>query len=141
MTLPVHMQTALGWLGIREVRGRRHNRTVVEWLTSVKRWATRDEVPWCAAFVDAVLRAAGKCGTGSLRARSYETWGVESDGRFGDVVVLSRGRNPRKGHVGFVVGKSSRHVYVLGGNQGNEVSIRRYPIRRVVTYRRPRGGW
>lgn len=32
-----------------------------------------DEVPWCAAFVGAVLARCGVQGTGSLLARSYAT--------------------------------------------------------------------
>lgn len=50
-----------------------------------------DSVPWCAAFVGAVLAKAGVQGTGSLLARSYEKWGEKvspADIQPGDVIVF-----------------------------------------------------
>jgi uncharacterized protein (TIGR02594 family) len=99
---------------------------------------THDEVPWCAAFVGAVLARCGVQGTGSLLARSYESWGravpLEKAQR-GDVVILSRGQ-PWQGHVAFYEGLSGSNVTLLGGNQGNRVSVTAYPKARVVAVRR-----
>ncbi|PWG16146.1 TIGR02594 family protein [Salibaculum griseiflavum] len=99
---------------------------------------TRDEVPWCAAFVGAVLARCGVQGTGSLLARSYESWGRAiqlEEARPGDVVVLSRGQ-PWQGHVAFFDSAESDVVRLLGGNQGDQVNIRAYPKSRVVAVRR-----
>jgi len=38
----------------------------------------------------------------------------------GDVLVFPRGAG---GHVALYVGEDARHFHILGGNQGNEVSI------------------
>lgn len=99
---------------------------------------TRDEVPWCAAFVGAVLARCGVQGTGSLLARSYESWGRAvrlEEARPGDVVVLSRGQQ-WQGHVAFFDSAEGDIVRLLGGNQGDQVNIRAYPKSRVVAVRR-----
>jgi uncharacterized protein (TIGR02594 family) len=45
----------------------------------------------------------------------------------GSIAIKKRGRGG--GHVGFVVGQSStgKYLFILGGNQGDSVSIARYP--------------
>ena len=99
---------------------------------------TRDEVPWCAAFVGAVLARCGVQGTGSLLARSYESWGRPvrlEEAQPGDVVVLSRGA-PWQGHVAFYDRVDGDKIYLLGGNQGNQVNVTAYPVARVVAVRR-----
>jgi hypothetical protein len=61
------------------------------------------------------------------------------------VVILSRGDNPppasviaAPGHVGFVSNyrASAQQVTVLGGNQGDAVSLVSYPTARVLGVRR-----
>ena len=97
-----------------------------------------DEVPWCAAFVGAVLARCGLQGSGSLLARSYSRWGravTIEDARPGDVVVLARGK-PWQGHVGFWDRREGDKVYLLGGNQSNQVKRSAYPVSRIVAVRR-----
>lgn len=95
---------------------------------------------WCAAFVNAALGAKGIEGTGRLNARSFLEGGDPvSDPVQGDVVVFSRGApSGWQGHVGFYAGPSEREgfIRVLGGNQGDKVSVRDYPINRLLGYRR-----
>jgi hypothetical protein len=43
-----------------------------------------------------------------------------------------------KGHVGFFVEETSRNVSVLGGNQGEQVSIANQPKARLLGYRWPK---
>ena len=99
-----------------------------------------DAVPWCAAFVGSILAKTGTLGTGSLMARSYETWGdaVASldDAQRVDVVVLSRTSDPRFGHVGFYHGHGAGKVHLLGGNQNDQVNVSQYAMDRVVAIRR-----
>lgn len=98
------------------------------------------QTAWCAAFVDAVLNASGQGrGTGKLNARSYLNWGRPvTEPQEGDVVVLSRGDpNGWQGHVGFYAGMTSDgKIRLLGGNQGNSVSISTFDANRVLGYRR-----
>ena len=97
-----------------------------------------DEVAWCAAFCGACLERAGIRSTRSLMARSYLAWGAPlADARMGAVAVFSRGSDPALGHVGFWLGETEDSVVLLGGNQGNAVSVARYPKARLIGLRWP----
>lgn len=99
---------------------------------------------WCAAFVNSSLGAAGMQGTGKLNARSFLDWGTPVDTpQKGDIAVFSRGNNPNgwQGHVGFFDSTNpDGTINVLGGNQGNGVSIAPYSADRLLGYRRPAVG-
>lgn len=92
------------------------------------------KTPWCAGFVNGVLGANGVRGTGKLTARSFLAFGTVTDSpREGDIVVLSLGDDPSKGHVGFFAGFDALgNVRVLGGNQGNKVSTETFSRDRVL---------
>jgi uncharacterized protein (TIGR02594 family) len=97
-----------------------------------------DDVPWCAAFVGAVLAKCGLPNTGSLLARSYEQYGDPvpvNEAVRGDIIVLPRGE-PWQGHVGFVHSFQGTKINVLGGNQGDQVSVKPYPADNIVAIRR-----
>ena len=101
------------------------------------------ETAWCAAFVNAALSASGGQGTNTLLARDFLKVGTATENpREGDIVVLSRGDpNGWQGHVGFYVGRDRRgNVLVLGGNQGNAVSVSPFPASQVLGYRTPPDG-
>jgi len=96
------------------------------------------EVAWCAAFVGACLERAGIVGTRSLMARSYLAWGqATTEPRTGAIAVLSRGSDPSLGHVGFLVGLTASDVILLGGNQGDAVSVQAFPRSRLLDLRWP----
>lgn len=97
------------------------------------------QTAWCAAYVNAVLGSQGIEGTGSLAARSFLEFGDKIDApEKGDVVVLSRGADPSKGHVGFFMGyDETGNVKVLAGNQGNGVSVASFDKGKVLGFRRP----
>ena len=72
-----------------------------------------------------------------IDARSWLGWGVELDEpRPGCVVVLKRG-NPPSGHVALYESGDGETLQLLGGNQRNQVCVRPYPARRVLSYRWP----
>ena len=97
------------------------------------------KVPWCAAFVNSVEKAAGRKGTGSLAAKSFLNYGTPTKlPTQGDIVVLnSPSRGSAFGHVGFFAGftDNGRSVKILGGNQNDKVSIKKYPVALVAGYR------
>lgn len=99
-------------------------------------------IPWCAAFANGILKSNGMKGTGSLAARSFLNYGTETKTPSkGDIVVLSRGNDQTKGHVGFYAGTDDKgNVLVLGGNQGNSVSIKSFSPQQVLGYRQPPTG-
>ncbi|MEO0729975.1 MAG: TIGR02594 family protein, partial [Pseudomonadota bacterium] len=135
------MRFAWPHLGAHEAPGSRINPVIAAMYRDSGHGGIKDDaVPWCAAFVGAVLARAGMTSTGSLRARSYLDWGVAVDDPItGAVAVLSRGKNPALGHVGFVVGATATELFLLGGNQSNRVSVGRFARSRLLGLRLPEG--
>lgn len=138
-SIPAWMQVAFDELGVKEVPGDGDNPRIVEYHQATTLKATDDEVPWCSAFVNWVMREAGYMYTRSAAARSWLTWGDEIElPVYGAVTVLRRGNNPAQGHVGFFVDQPEAGVIrLLGGNQSDSVNITVFPASRVIGYRWP----
>jgi len=105
-------------------------------------------VPWCAFWIGAKLAESGRPHTGNGMARSYLRWGQDvgtniDDWKCGDIVIFWRGRvnDGVSGHVGIILKWSKRYIYVLGGNQGDAVSIRRFSRAKLLGVRRHRAWW
>lgn len=136
--LPLWMQYAFADYGTEEVAGPKANAKILEYHQHTSLKAGSDEVPWCAAFVCAMLEKAGFKSTHKANAKSYLTFGEELPGpKVGAIAVLNRGTDPASGHVGFVVGFNSNSVYLLGGNQSNMVRVSSFQRWRVLQYRWP----
>ena len=98
-----------------------------------------DKASWCSSFVNWSLAQVGIAGTGSALARSWLTWGEALDApRVGCIVVLSRD-DPAgwKGHVGFFLRAGAEDLYLLGGNQLEQVREHFYPRANLLRYRWP----
>ena len=120
-----HMAFAMGEMGQSEIDGSRDNPRIVEYFDATTLNATDDEVPWCAAFANFVLKSSGIAGTNSAMALSFKYWGRETKKpAYGDLVLFSHGNG--RGHVGFYVGTSKGRVSVLGGNQNDSVNITQF---------------
>lgn len=136
------------YVGTEEVEGQDSNAAIVAMLREIAPWASGDEIPWCAAFVAHVARLLGLPRSRSLRARSWLAIGKPiqlSDAKTEeDVVVLSRGRGNQPGpevidapgHVGWFAGHTPGEVHILGGNQGDAVTIARFQQSDVLGVRR-----
>jgi uncharacterized protein (TIGR02594 family) len=135
MTEPRWLAQARRHLGAREIAGRKHNPLILRWWMLIRAPFTDDETPWCAGFVGGVLESAGIRSSRSAAARSYLKWGrTLASPRPGCIVVFARG--PKFGHVGFVIGTDrTGNLLVLGGNQGDAVSISPFSRGRVLGYR------
>lgn len=138
-TEPAWMTLARGERGVREGDGAADNPTVLQYYADAGHPdIDHDSVAWCAAFACAMLERAGFSSPKQLTARSFLTWGKEIGGpRVGAIVVLKRGRSAWQGHVGFVAAWGEGWVAVLGGNQGDSVSVEHFPTDRVLGYRMP----
>ena len=146
---PNHLKVAESEIGkIKEVRGRaQNNPVIIDMFRAVgHEEIDNDETSWCAAYVGSRLEAQGISSTGRLDARSYKSWGWEvgrpgdlSRCRPGDVVVFWR-QDPKswKGHVAFYVAHDESYIYVIGGNQRNNVTYAAYPMERLLSVRRSR---
>lgn len=123
--------------GVREdVSRHAHHPRIVAYHATTTLKATDDETPWCSSFVNWCIERAGLVGTKSAAARSWITWGQDaSDEREdGQIVVLSRQGGH---HVGFLVTETDDMVLLLGGNQGNRVSVAPFAKQRVLARRWP----
>lgn len=139
---------ATRYLGVAEVAGEvEHNPTIMDMLRRDQRWPTSDETPWCSAFVNHIGWLLNLPRSKSLRARSWLEYGraIPLDAaRIGfDVVVFTRAGAPldpsildAPGHVGFYAGYEHDRIRVLGGNQGNAVSIKPYDPAQLLGVRR-----
>lgn len=135
---PLWLLLARARLGEREVKGPQHNGWIVSLWKKIKRGGIKDdETPWCAAFVGGCLEDAGVTSTRFESAASYLKWGEPQTAlKLGAIVVLKR---PGGAHVGFCVGHDPDRgtVALLGGNQGDAVSIASFPIDRITGIRWP----
>lgn len=133
-------EIARGYLGTTEGPGPADNPRILEMYASVGHdWVEHDSVAWCAAFVGHCLERAGIRSTRQLTARSYLAWGVPveiAEAQEGDIGVIPRGRSGWQGHVFFIDRIEGAWVWGLGGNQDDTVSIKRYPVAKLLGVRR-----
>lgn len=128
-------------LGVKEWPGAKSNPAVEVFFARAGHPGLQDDVPWCAAFVGAVLAECGIQPSGNLMARSYLKWGravPSRDAQPGDVVVFRRGKAPA-GHVAFFLSWAGARVHVIGGNQGDQVSEATFQVEDVLAIRRADG--
>jgi uncharacterized protein (TIGR02594 family) len=113
--------------GLHEVRD---NAKLSAWLRSDgKTLGDPKALPWCGDYTETAIKNSlpdepftGAIGKNPYWARNWLKFGKQVQPCYGAVIVFSRGKG---GHVGFVVGEDYTDYYVLGGNQGNAVSIAR----------------
>ena len=129
------MQTARGLMGVKEIPGEASHPVILQ-MQELTRYhePDGDDTPWCAAFVGYCLSEAGYRHTGSAAARSYLNYGAVCQPQPGCILVFSRGSG---GHVAFHVGEDEDSYHCLGGNQGNEVSVKPYARSRLLGARWP----
>lgn len=135
--MPPWLEKAYEEIGVEEIAGPVHNERIVEYHASTGGRESPDEVPWCSSFVNWCMQQAGYDGTNSKAARSWLDWGIQiTEPAYGCVCVIWRESvESWKGHVFLFLGEAGDYVYGIGGNQGNQVSIQRYPKNRVLEYR------
>ena len=136
------------FVGIQEIAGAQHQ-PFVQWCHSLVALGTDqpDETPWCSSFTNAMAWILRLPRSKSAMARSWLNVGTPiglHDATPGfDVVVFWRGsKDAATGHVGLYAGVERRDgkevILVLGGNQGDSVSIAPYPADRLLGVRRLR---
>jgi len=132
------MNVARAELGRAELPGEAENDPrILECLATTGKFKA-DETPWRSAFANWAMVKAGRKGTNSALARSWLKWGEPiEEPRYGCIVVFRRGNGAWQGHVGFFVKAEGDRIVVLGGNQGNEVSIAPRSKSDLLGYRWP----
>jgi uncharacterized protein (TIGR02594 family) len=131
---------ALGEIGVKEIPGTKDNPEVLKYFNEIgfDGAKLKDETAWCSAFANWVAKKANLRHSKKLNARSWLQVGTAvTTPEIGDVVVFWRGsKKSWQGHVAFFIRETQDWVYVLGGNQSNQVKISAYPKERVLGYRK-----
>lgn len=145
--MPVWMEIARQYLGLREYdekrpgpNGELSHPKIEEWqaLAGIRR--PDDTIPWCSAFVTGIMHEAGLTDFRTSAARAWRQWGRPlTEPRTGCVVVLWRdGPTSPHGHVGlYERTDGTGALWLLGGNQGNAVTIKPYARARLIGFRWP----
>lgn len=137
MSEPKLLTIARKYLGVKEAPGSADNPQIIKWFDAVNLPVKKDSVAWCAVFVNGILAEANMAGTRSAAARSFLNWGKPTTPKPGAVMVFKRGSQAWQGHVAFYVSETATHYRVLGGNQGDKVSIASYPKSSLLGARWP----
>lgn len=136
--LPRIVKIGLSFLGTKEIKGAKHNETILSWAneTGLDKVYSSDEIPWCGLFVAMVVKRSGREPvTNPLWARSWVKWGEAADNAaLGDILVFKRDSG---GHVGIYIGEDNEYYHILGGNQSDAVTITRISKMRCIGTRRP----
>lgn len=126
--------------GTAERPGAGSNPSILAWAKAVglERAYRSDDTAWCGLAMSYVALQAGwdasPNGNG-LWARNWLQWGQPAlVPMLGDVLVFSRGKT--SGHVGVYVGEDADAFHVIGGNQGDAVTIKRIARSRLLGARR-----
>jgi uncharacterized protein (TIGR02594 family) len=135
------MTYARSLIGVREVPGAGNSSTIMGWA---KRLGAKvlgityaaDSVPWCGLFAAHVMDHVGIASPPiAVRASAWGKWGRKLVApRPGCILTFVREGG---GHVGFYVGEDDTHLHVLGGNQGDAVSVTRIARSRLSEMRWP----
>lgn len=134
------MDIANSLMGTKEAQGSVNNPVIISWAKGLGGWIgqyyTKDEIPWCGLFVAHCMNKAGlSFSQKSLSAREWANWGVSCLPQVGAVMVFTRSGG---GHVGFYMSEDSEAYHILGGNQGDKVSIARISKDRFLEARWPK---
>ena len=136
-TGPRILVEAVKLIGTKEIVGKKHNPVILGWADELglDNVYTNDEIPWCGLFIAYCAHKAGvEVVDKPLWALSWANYGTKvTEPMLGDILTFKRDGG---GHVGIYVGEDKTCYHVLGGNQGNAVSVTRILKARLHQARR-----
>lgn len=122
---PRILKEMLKLYGTVETPGTGSNPLILKWAVSIGYGSVykSDEIPWCGLCCAYAAQQAGwDIPVNPLWARNWLKWGyASSPAMLGDVLVFQRGS---AGHVALYVGEDKNNYHILGGNQGDAVTIK-----------------
>lgn len=136
------MVYAKSLIGVREIKGPKHNPTILQWVKNLGRFVgidvRDDETAWCGIYAGEVVQKAGFTPPKiCVRASEWSKFGQKLDEpAYGAVLVFTRSGG---GHVGFYVSEDADFFHVLGGNQSDQVNITKIAKSRLTAIRWPDG--
>lgn len=136
------------YIGIQEVAGTVDNPIIMAMLKLDDPWPEHDEVPWCSAAMNwwawhlRLPRSKSKLARSWLGVGRGVSLAIARPKN--DLVIFQRGGGEQPGpdnmtapgHVALFSHAEGNRVWVLGGNQGNSVSVSPYQRERVLGVRR-----
>ena len=115
---------ALALYGTAEIKGNASNPTILAWAKEigVSNAYTNENIPWCGLAMAVVAKRAGKEPPHDpLWALNWCNFGKSVPSpMLGDVMIFTRAGG---GHVSMYIGQDANYWHILGGNQGDTVSI------------------
>jgi uncharacterized protein (TIGR02594 family) len=106
--------------------------------------SARDDIPWCASFVNyclvqAGMKRSGNSSYGPAGALSFNSYGVVVTPRYGAIALIKTGSSTGFSNSGYHVGfvnkvNSDGTVSILGGNQSDSVKLSNFKASNVVRY-------
>lgn len=147
--VPISATPWMDWIakheGEHEVSGSKDNAFIMSLYKYANYPTEHDEVPWCAALVNAALKLNGYKGSNSAAAKSFDNYGTPCELKFGAIVTIRHHSGGR--HVTFFYGwenEAQHKAICFGGNQSNalrktvyDLSGNRYGNDEVVASRWP----
>ena len=137
---PKLLVEAVKLLGTKEVVGKEHNPVILGWAKELglQKVYTADEIPWCGLAMAYAAHMAGvQVVDKPFWALSWANYGTKvTQPMLGDILTFKRDGG---GHVGMYVGEDKDCYHVLGGNQGNAMSVTR--ILKTRLYQARRTAW
>lgn len=132
---PKMLVELLSHLGLAEIPGAASNPVIMGWAKEVgaASYYSNDDTPWCALAMSHCAKAAGKpLPPDPLAAKNWARFGQPvAKPMLGDIVVFPH-------HVAMYVGETATTWVLLGGNQGDKVSIMDWSkAAAVLAFRRP----
>lgn len=140
---PILKDTRAPWVNeLLKVRGLHE----VENYAALVRWLKSDgntlgdprRFPWCGDAIETSIKNTlpnEKLPSNPYWVRNYLDWGLGVKPQYGAILVFGRGSG---GHVGYYMGETKDYFLVLGGNQGNAVTISRVAKNRLLGVRWPK---
>lgn len=131
----------LPYIGEKEITGKNSNPIIINWIKKViKNFKGDDEeVSWCSIFLINVLNEYD-VKNANATARSWLQVGTNIDEKpipMDCICILWReSKTSWKGHVGIFIREVNDYIYLLGGNQNNEVSIQKFHKSQLLGYRK-----
>lgn len=134
---PKILVEAVKMIGTKEIVGSKHNPEILRWaeVVGLDNVYKSDEIPWCGLAMAYAAHMAGvDYPSQPLWALNWAKYGTEvSEPMLGDILTFKRDGG---GHVGMYVGEDKDCYHVLGGNQGNMMSVTRILKSRLHKARR-----
>lgn len=133
------LKIAFAEIGTKGITGEEHNKRIIQYFNEIGHaWVKNDETAWCAAFLSWVFQKTTGEKLSNISARSFLAVGKSTvKPELGDIAVFWR-ESPEswKGHVGIYLSQADEYVYVLGGNQANEVTVAKVAKKQLLGYRK-----